>query len=356
MTIPSSVLIREIMLYEGFCASPKLNKLGMPCIGYGFPLWEDALSVLHGNSKLAKLVKNALPKECENVSAGMARLLQIPFSVNEEQAKKLLEQSLLHYAQELSKRQAGFRHLVNLCGDAFILPESGLARYETHLCIQGDTFWGMGKYAASRKKTGKSEKNIRNGAAAKTEHAWADASETSLHPAFLAASYSDSATFALEKSGFLENTGNYAGGSSSRKSKKKGSKSFYVPLTAPEQALLRADAVLFLTHILGLEIVSEMQGFFWALQAENYALAGSELLAHGSASYLGAVMSMLARRIKEASLDFRDMTVSAEEPVHFLLHRRKAKHYMVRYLQNKGGQKNKQAEKEQRIFAGACHA
>lgn len=54
MTIPSSVLIQEIRLYEGFCAVPRQNRLGMPCIGYGFPLWEEALAILHGNSKLAK--------------------------------------------------------------------------------------------------------------------------------------------------------------------------------------------------------------------------------------------------------------------------------------------------------------
>ncbi len=63
MTIPSSLLIQEIMYYEGFSKKPVLNRLGVPCIGYGFPLWEEALAILHGNSKLARSIKNSMPRE-----------------------------------------------------------------------------------------------------------------------------------------------------------------------------------------------------------------------------------------------------------------------------------------------------
>lgn len=340
MTIPSSVLIQEIRLYEGFCAVPRQNRLGMPCIGYGFPLWEEALAILHGNSKLAKCVKNALPNDTENISTGMKRLEQIAYRVSEETAQKLLEQSLLYYAEELGRTQAGFRHLVNLCGNAHILPQSSMARYEAHLRLQqGITAVSVkngNKKPSARnlsvRSTGRAEQNrdnARNGAGFEGSHAaFSDtpsACGSSLHPAFLASAPDASSAYFSP----AENT------ALRTKSKKKGCKSYFLELTEEEQALLRADAVLFLTHVLGLELVGNMHEFFRALKEDNYALAASELLAHSASSYLGGLMPVLARRIREASLDFRDISVKELQTVQFLLHRRKAKNYTVRRLQQR---------------------
>ena len=95
MTIPSSLLIQEIMHYEGFSAGPVLNRLGMPCIGYGFPLWEEGLSIVHGNTKIAKAVKNNLPNGYGGINESVRGILAEPLAITEELAKTLLEQRLL---------------------------------------------------------------------------------------------------------------------------------------------------------------------------------------------------------------------------------------------------------------------
>lgn len=327
MTIPSSALVYEIMHYEGFCPAPVLNKTGMPCIGYGFPLWEEALCILHGNAALAKSIKAALPKEQENISAGIKRLLAMPCAVTPQKAAALLEQSLLYYAQELGRRHAGFRRLVNLCGNACILPQSGMARYEAHLRIRlqeslRETVREHNKNsAAGRKTAGRAAKakSQNNG----QELFWPQASSCASqpHPAFLASAYGSFDE--VPQAGTVS------------KSKKKKENSYYLPLTPQEQALVRTDAVLFLAHLLGLELTSQMLGFFWALKEDNYGLAASELMAHGAAGCLGAVMHMLARRIRDASLDLRDISVKEQPQAKFVLHRGKKRRsgYMAAFLQ-----------------------
>lgn len=339
MTIPSSAAVHEIMLYEGFNPRPVLNKVGMPCIGYGFPLWEEALAVLHGNTALAKCIKTALPGEQENISLGIRRLLALPCTVSRQKAKELLEQSLLYYADELGKKHAGFRRLVNLCGNSCILPQSSLARYEAHLKVflrqeeqrQNEAF---PKKAAAKKKHKRGSADTAEAYAAesgKTVPNSADSSffagQGSVHPAFLASAGTSSGDFSVLAA---------QGGMLRRYPRRKKENSYYLPLTKEEQALLRVDAVLFLTHILGLELTGQMDGFFWALKEENYALAASELLAHSAAARLGAVMHMLARRIRDASLDLRDISAKDREAVKFVLHRGKkhsAANYMAEFLQ-----------------------
>lgn len=254
MTIPSDILLREIMLYEGFRQRAGTNRLGMPCIGYGFPLWEEGLSMLHGNSRLAKLLKEYLPKEGENISSAVRRFGFFPYEITEREAAALLEKSLLFYFDALSAEQAGFRHLANQCGNACVFPQSSLALYGERL--DGDT-------------------------AEKTH----SSVHLPVHPAY-----------------FYEYTSSGGG----RKAKKKQKS---LPLSEQERALLRVDSVLFLTHLFGLEIMRRMHGFFAALHAENYGEAASFLLEQAVSAKLGTAVSLLARRIKSGDLDLRDAAV-----------------------------------------------
>ena len=108
----------------------------MPCIGYGFPLWEEGLSIVHGNTKIAKAVKNNLPNGYGGINESVRGILAEPLAITEELAKTLLEQRLLFNSQELAKLFSGYRHMQNKCAHAVLLPESGLAQYETHVIIR----------------------------------------------------------------------------------------------------------------------------------------------------------------------------------------------------------------------------
>lgn len=255
MTIPSDILLREIMLYEGFRQRAGTNRLGMPCIGYGFPLWEEGLCILHGNSRLAKLLKEYLPKEGENISSAVRRFRLFPYEITEQTAKTLLEKSLLFYFDALSAEQAGFRHLANQCGNACVLPQSSLALYGQRL--DADT-------------------------AEKTH----SSTHLPVHPAY-----------------FHGYTSSGGGGKKAKKKQKS------LPLSDQERTLLRVDSVLFLTHLFGLEIMRKMHGFFSALHAENYEEAASFLLEQAVSAKLGTAVSLLARRIKSGDLDLRDAAV-----------------------------------------------
>lgn len=299
MTIPSSLLIQEIMHYEGFSDKPALNRVGMPCIGYGFPLWEEALNILHGNTKLARSIRNSMPKEQENMDLGMKRLLELPLTVTENQGKTLLVQSLLYYAEELGKRYAGFRRLVNQCGgDAVIYPQSSLAHYEGILALQNPVI--------EKRLTGvKKEKKQYTKATQKQSMTFLQkqtSSERPLHPAFLHSFYSSSEAFAGA------NPFQHLNFFGAKKKKQKNDTPFFT-LTKEEQALLRVDSVLFMTHLWGLDIVLEMHDFFLALQQNNFEEASSQLLSHRASAYFGAITAMLARRIREASLEYADVAV-----------------------------------------------
>lgn len=332
MTIPSSLLIQEIMHYEGYSPKPALNRVGMPCIGYGFPLWEEALAILHGNTKLARSIKNCMPKELENAGLGLQRLLQLPLAVTEEKARQLLEQSLLYYAEELGRKYDGFRHLVNICGqcgNAVIYPQSSFHEYETQLAMQNyyrqekKAKQAGGSSAAQNKEPlyfSKPNGTLPNGTAG------------ALHPAFLQSFYSSSEAFAganpFSRYKFFS-------GHKKQTKHKKGRFMSYLALTDEEQALLRVDSVLFVTHLLGLEITLQMHDFFLALQQDNYAEAANQLLSHSAAACLGAVISILARRIREASLDYCDLAMQKADTPKMHFHRKKMKNYFIQYVQNR---------------------
>lgn len=362
MTIPSSLLIQEIMHYEGYSPKPVLNRVGMPCIGYGFPLWEEALDILHGNSKLAQSIKNSMPKEQENAALGMQRILQLPLAVTEQKARQLLEQSLLYYAEELGKKCAGFRHLVNLCsqssqdGNAVIFPQSSLCEYETQLYMQNQYAREKNSKAAKnadKKHTGKSAAS-QNNSPKPCYFSKPTGTLQVLHPAFLQSFYSSSEAFAGANP-FHDYK--YFSSRKKQTKHKKGRFLSFLPLTSEEQALLRVDSVLFVTHLLGLEITLQMHDFFSALKRDNYAEAANQLLSHSAAAYLGAVAAILARRIREASLDFRDLALQKADTPKMHFHRRKMKNYFMQYVQSR--RKNfEQMQHHGQLHgqSGACHA
>lgn len=324
MTIPSSLLIREIMHYESFSPKPVLNRIGMPCIGYGFPLWEEALAIVHGNTRLAKHIKPNLPKEQENTALALQRLLQLPVTVTEKTAEELLKQSLLFYAEKLSRHFAGFRHIVNQCTDAVIYPHSSLAAYEQIINTQN---LSRHRKETCTKKEQQTKTNIPYCYSKK------NSSEQPLHPAFLQSFYSSSAAFAganpFRQNNFFANQ---------RKQTKRRKKALhFLELTQGERALLRVDSVLFVSHLLGMEIMLQMHDFFFALQEDNYLEASNRLLSHRAASYLGAILAILARRIRETSLDYRDLTRQKGDIPAMRLHRRKEKNYFLIHCQQKNG-------------------
>lgn len=326
MTIPSSLLIEEIMHYEGFSKNPVLNRVGMPCIGYGFPLWEEALNILHGNTKLARSIKNSMPQEQENMDLGMKRLLALPLTVTEKQGRQLLVQSLLYYAEELSKKYAGFRHLVNQCGEAVIYPQSSFAQYEGLLALQNPAPAEKGAEKGKKQYTGATQKQSIS--FLQQQHgSQLNSTERPLHPAFLQSFYSSSEAFAGANP---FQSLNFFG---AKKKKKQKETTFFV-LTKREQALLRVDSVLFVTHLLGLDITLQMHDFFLALQEDNYAEACSQLLAHRANAYFGAVMAILARRIREASLDYGDIALQKTPLLQKQKRGRKPKSYFLKYVQN----------------------
>ena len=67
--------------------------------------------------------------------------------------------------------------------------------------------------------------------------------------------------------------------------------------------------------------------FFFALRQENYNEAANQLLLHGASGYLGAVVSVLARRIREGSLDLQDIFVQKEPVPEMLLHRKTSRNH-----------------------------
>lgn len=298
MTIPSSLLIQEIMYYEGFSEKPVLNRVGMPSIGYGFPLWEEALDILHGNSKLARSIRNSMPSEQENMNLGMQRILALPLLVTEKSGRELLVQSLLYYAEELGKKFAGFRRLVNQCGEAVVYPQSSFAQYEELIALKNPAPEQPEKSAKDKK-----QKQYTNATKKQsmTFLQQLNSSERPLHPAFLQSFYSSSEAFAGANP---FQSLNYFGKNKKKKNQKETT--FFI-LTEREQALLRVDSVLFVTHLLGLDIVLHMHDFFLALQQDNFEEAASQLLSHRASGYFGAIMAILARRIREASLDYNDM-------------------------------------------------
>ncbi len=337
MTIPSSLLIEEIMHYEGFSKSPVQNRLGMPCIGYGFPLWEEALNILHANTRLARSIKNSMPKEQENMDSGMKRLLALPLTVTEKQGRQLLVQSLLYYAEELSKKYTGFRHLVNQCGEAVIYPQSSFAQYEGLIALQNPLQNPVieEKTAEKGKKrkqyTGATQKqsiSFLRQHGSSLNRTGLNSSETALHPAFLQSFYSSSEAFAGANP---FQSLNFFGKS---KKQKKQKETIFFPLTEREQALLRVDSVLFVTHLLGLDITLQMHDFFLALQQDNYAEACSQLLSHSSAAYLGTIISVLARRIREARLDYGDIALQKTPLLKKQKRGRKPQTYLQKYFQN----------------------
>lgn len=354
------------MYYEGFSQKPVLNPLGMPCIGYGFPLWEEALNILHGNSKLARSIKNSMPQEQENMELGMKRLLALPLTVTEKTGKALLVQSLLYYAEELSKKYAGFRHLVNQCGQgggAVVYPQSSFAQYEGMIALQNPVFEEKpGKKAGASKKQKEKQYTKATQKQSMTflqrEHGTRlNGTERPLHPAFLQSFYSSSEAFAGANP-FKDL--NFFG--SKRKRKKK--EPAFFPLTKEEQALLRVDSVLFVTHLLGLEITLQMHDFFLALQQDKYDEAGSHLLAHSANACFGAIMAILARRIREANLDYEDMALQKAAFPQKQKRGRKAKSYFLRNFQpHSKFSQNKQTSNQQIHFfetgghemAGAVH-
>lgn len=319
MTIPSSLLIQEIMHYEGFAPRAVESRIGMPCIGYGFPLWEEALDIVHGNTKLAKHIKNNLPKNLENTAASVQRLLQLPFAITEETAKKLLTQSLLYHAEKLSQQYAGFRHLVNQCGTAVIYPYSSLAAYEKQIITLNEE--------AKKSKTKQGQKTQSK---MPSFFSAQNSTEQPLHPAFLQSFYASSAAFAganpFRQRNFFANH---------RKVRRRKKVPIYPDLSTEEQALLRVDSVLFASHLLGIEIMLHMHDFFLALQEDNYLEASNQLLSHRASSYHGAIMAILARRIREASLDYRDIARQKADIPTMHLHRKKAKNYFLQYGQGK---------------------
>lgn len=322
MTIPSSLLIQEIMHYEGFSPKPVLNRIGMPCIGYGFPLWEEALAIVHGNTRLAKHIKPNLPKEQENTALAIQRLLQLPVTVTEKTAEEHLKQSLLYYAEKLSEHYAGFRRLVNQCADAVIYPHSSLAAYEQLLMTQN---------LSRQKKEIRTKKEHKN--TIPYCYSQKSSSEQPLHPAFLQSFYSSSAAFAGANP-FRQN--NFF--ATQRKQAKRRKKVLpFLELTQGERALLRVDSVLFVSHLLGIEIILQMHDFFFALQEDNYLEASNQLLSHRAASYLGAIAAILARRIREGSLDYRDMVRQKADIPAMRLHRRKEKNYFLLHCQQTCG-------------------
>lgn len=359
MTIPSSLLIQEIMHYEGYSPKPVLNRVGMPCIGYGFPLWEEGLHILHGNTKLAQCIKNSMPKDKENAGLGLQRILQLELAVSEEKARQLLTQSLLYYAEELGKNFAGFRRLVNLCSqcsqssNAVIFPESSLAEYEKRLLVQN-------QYAHEKKENLKNIKQKDKGTTAQNNaqnpccFSKPTGSLQALHPAFLESFYSSSSAFAGANP-FRQY--HYFSSPQKQRKQKKGKFLPYLALTSDEQALLRVDSVLFAAHLLGLEITLQMHDFFLALQQDNYAEAANQLLSHSASAYLGAVIAILARRIHDASLDFQDIALQKADVPKMQFHRRKIKNYFTQYVLRRRkifahtehyGQLHEQA--------GVCHA
>lgn len=339
MTIPSSLLIQEIMHYEGFAPKPVQSRIGMPCIGYGFPLWEEALDIVHGNTKLAKHIKNNLPKNLENTATSVQRLLQLPFAVTEETAKKLLIQSLLYHAKKLSQQYAGFRHLVNQCGTAVIYPYSSLAAYEKQLITLNE------EAKKSKTKQGTQSKMPSFVSAQ-------NSTEQPLHPAFLQSFYASSAAFAganpFRQHNFFANH---------RKVRRRKNVPIYPDLSTEEQALLRVDSVLFASHLLGIEIMLHMHDFFLALQEDNYLEASNQLLSHRASSYLGAIMAILARRIREASLDYRDIARQKADIPTMHLHRKKAKNYFLQYAAHRSncGNNEQRGQYEQGKMTGAFY-
>lgn len=304
MTIPSPLLIAEIKHYEEMHTNLYLNALGMPVIGYGYALLQEPQKLVKKHSKLGLALKNILNNDTEHFESLVQKILKLPISITEEKAHTLLEENLLFYADELGKMFKGFRHIVNKCENAYFLPQS--------IC----TYYLQKIEEQQKVPKKKNEEQVtpcyfhqRNQAPCYQYqiffdyplHVRSNASVRDIAPQYLQNRYSSSAEYqqrAKQKTVV-------------KKQKRKNV--LFVP-TEAEKALIRVDSILFLTHLLGLEMVKRMPEFFIALLEEEYETAGNYLLAHRSARYFGHTMYIIARRIKYGTIDLLDFISCKQKP------------------------------------------
>lgn len=298
MTIPSPLLIAEIKHYEEMHTNLYLNALGMPVIGYGYDLWQEPQKLIKKHSKIGLALKNILNNEAEAFESLLQKIIKLPLSITKEKAHSLLEENLLFFAEELGAMFKGFRHIVNKCENGYFMPQSICSYYLQYVEEQTNI--------KEIKQVKSCSFHQRNHAPCFKYQAFYDyplqqkgSQKTDIAPQYLQNRYSSSAEYMQKLA---------------QNKKTKKAKNYIFPPTEAEKALIRVDSILFLTHLLGLEMVKRMPEFFMALLEEDYEIAGNCLLAHRASKYFGHTMYILARRIKYGTIDLYDFVSCKQKP------------------------------------------
>lgn len=126
MTIPSEIIVTEIIISEDFQARP--YQLGESVrIGYGSDFSRKLSIIAKYDKELAQILvmeqkKKQLSPEC------IKRLKHIPFVITKKRAETMLLDDLLYNFNILNMYCPAFKHIKNLCQEGYILPQNHLAK------------------------------------------------------------------------------------------------------------------------------------------------------------------------------------------------------------------------------------
>ncbi len=295
MSIPSSVLMSEIK-QQGFSAVPYKNELGEICIGFGHRLMQDpqllndydddlaSAVILYDKTGLYEVCKNDNEYSCIDYQDKIEKyVLECGLQIDMETASAFLEQDIINYYEVLVQKSSGFRRLINLCHNAYCLPNTQMSK-------------SLEKFEKTKsKKNGL--KNVKNpskgkeilcGNSRQEADFFKDTYKNDLQQA------NSSNTNNSFKNMPLSNGSNSSNSSNSSKTNWEILK---MPNGSGDSALIRIDTLIMLAHILGVERVLKMRSVFASLRLDDYRGAAGYLLSHSNSETLKSKMVLLSRRI-----------------------------------------------------------
>lgn len=141
MSIPSAVLVEEIK-QRGFSAVPIENVFGEILIGYGHRIMNNPDLLSEYDSDLAHAIKLYDGNGFFDLRSGelidyqknlKEKVLSCGFSIDRMKAEELLTDDIINVFEELGRESSAFRHLLNSCGNGYLLPETQMSCYYSKL-------------------------------------------------------------------------------------------------------------------------------------------------------------------------------------------------------------------------------
>jgi len=367
MSIPSAVLVEEIK-EQGFSVLPEENAFGEICIGYGHRIMDNPDLLSSHDSDLAHAIKLYNGNGFYDLNNGELvdyqknlheMILSCEFRIDRTKAEELLLGDILNCFDELSRESSAFRHLLNLCGNGYLLPKTQMSVHYEKLKNQNPLLSGNISNSSEnfRRPSAyqKNSKNARFGASStrqKEEGLLHNPSASLSHAISLgsmlnsqqsAFGYDDSAkssssssprnnminaTYSYSQKNTNKNTreartsarfnksgksGTSAKSGKSGKSKKADWEFLERPCSENDSALVRLDTLVYLAHFIGVQKVLDMKAVLACIKMGDFMSAGGYLLSNSWAESLGEKAVILSRRMRYGIL-VRD--IQEEIPEH----------------------------------------